>query len=397
VHVKSKLAIALVIALALAAGATAAAPPGEVPALTRVASRLSGIKASHRVTVRVVSVQAMTAVAQRLLDRDYPPEQQAYDETVYRGLGLLGPTTQLRPVLLRIATTNVIGLYDPVNRVLYVRRGSSRRAATLHGLVHALEDQAFNLRRMTGLRRSDRDAALAATAAVEGDAEFASTLLGGRSLAFAPRRLAALPGTPIGNFLRLEQQFPDTVGLRFVTTLHNLGGNRAVFSALRQFPATTEQVFHMDAFLTREPALPVQLPTAAAGFALQGSDTFGELDVRALLAVFQVPRLDVAGEGWGGGRSAVYADAAGDQAVALVLQWDTELDAQEWQEAFATYVNEAFDADTPGFPATTACAVDTCWSVGGRRIAFARNGSRTAVVLGPSVDAAAALAAAATR
>jgi hypothetical protein len=394
--VKTKLALAILLALGAAAGATAAAPPGDVPALTRVASRLTGIQAAHRVTVRVVSASTMTSVAKSLLDRDYPSEQQAYDETVYRALGLLAPTTPLRPLLLRMATANVLGLYDPVEHVLYVRRGSSRRAALLHGLVRALEDQAFDLRRMAGLRRSDRDAALAATAAVEGDAQFASTVLGGRTLAIASRRLAGVPGTPIGNFLSLEQQFPDTVGLRFVSTLHNLGGNKAVFSALKQFPATTEQVFHMDSFLTREPALPVQLPTTVGGFALQRSDTFGELDARALLAVFQVPRLDVAGEGWGGGRSAVYANAAGEKSVALVLEWDTELDAQQWQEAVATYVNEAFDAEAPGFPPTTTCGSDTCWSVGGRQIAFARNGSRTAVVFGPDVATADAIAAAST-
>lgn len=388
-----KVCVAILLALVLAAGAGAAAPPGELPALTRIASRLSGLRAERRVAVRTVSPTSMTRQAQRLLDRDYPVEQQSYDETVYRALGLLQPAQPLRPLLLKSATHNVLGLYDPGQHVLYVRRGSGRRAALLHGLVHALEDQAFNLRRMSGLRHGDRDAALAASAAVEGDAALASQVIGGRTLAFSLARRPAAIADPMASFLQLEQDFPDAVGLRFVTTLHNVGGNRAVFSALRQFPATTEQVFHIDSFLTREPALPVQLPTGAGGLSLQRSDTFGELDVRALLAVFQVPRLEEAGTGWGGGRTAVYGDGSGHTATALVLNWDTDLDAAQWAEAVATYVNEAFDAETPGLPPTTPCAAgDTCWSLGEHQIAFATNGSRTALVFGSDLGAAAAVA-----
>lgn len=386
----------ILVALVLAAGSAAAVPPGELPALTRIASRLSGIKPARSVAVKTVGATTMTRQAQRLLDRDYPRDQQTYDETVYRALGLLKPGEALRPLLLASATRNVLGLYDEQQRVLYVRKGSRRKAALLHGLVRALEDQAFDLRRMSGLRRSDRDAAIAASAAVEGDAAFASNVVGGKTYAFLARRPTAV-SDPMQAFLQLEQDFPDAVGQRFVTTLHNLGGSKAVFSALRQFPATSEQVFHIDAFLTREPALPVQLPTSAAGLTLQRSDTFGELDVRALLAVFQVPRLDVAGSGWGGGRTAVYTDASGATTTALVLNWDTDVDAQEWAEAVATYVNEAFDPDTPGFPPTTPCGSDTCWSLGGRQIAFAVNGARTALVFGDDLSQADALAAANVR
>ena len=92
--------------------------------------------------------------------------------------------------------------------------------------------------------------------------------------------------------------------------LHNLGGNQAIFSALRQFPTTTEQILHVDAFLAREPGQRLTLAPSAGGLALQHSDTFGELDVRALLAVFQVPRLDEVGDRWGGGRTAIYSDSS---------------------------------------------------------------------------------------
>jgi hypothetical protein len=391
-------AIVTAILLVLVAPAAGAAPPIELPTLTRIASKLSGLRAERAVTVVISDAAGMKSQAKRLLDRDYPPDQQAYDETVYRALGLLKPGESLRPALLSRVTNDVLGLYDPAGRTLYVRGAQKQRTAFVHELVHALQDQAFDLRRLSALRRGNRDAALSASAAVEGDAQYATQMLGGRILAISrPRREIASHGSNrIALFLQLEQQFPYTTGLRFVSTLHNLGGNQAVFTALRQFPTTTEQIFHIDAFLAREPARTVALPTNAGDFTLQRSDTFGELDVRALLAIFQVPRLDHVGDGWGGGRTAVYTDTGGHKAVAVVLNWDTDADAAQWSEAMSTYVNEAFDPDVPGFPQTTPCSVETCWTVAGRQIAFAHKADRTALVIGDSLAAASAVAAAIT-
>jgi hypothetical protein len=370
--------------IALQTGFAAAGPPIELPALTQAASRLSGLAPKRRVRVVRESAAGMRAEATKLLDRDYPPDQQAYDETLYRALGLLGANEPLRPALVREAAQNVLGLYDPVTRILYVRRGRTFRRAVVHELVHALQDQTFNLRRLTSLRRGSRDAANAGAAAVEGDAVFATSRLGARKL--------TTDASPLALFLELEHAFPYTTGLRFVATLHNLGGNSAIFSALRTFPQTTEQIFHIDAFLTRERADAIELPPSAGGLALARTDTFGELDVRALLATFGVAGLDRVAGGWGGGRTGLYHGAAGD-AVVLALAWDTPSDADEWAAAVGAYVAAAFGRSAS--PVTTACGASACWSAGGRSIAFARDRERTALVVGPTAAATAELARAA--
>lgn len=254
--------------------------------------------------------------------------------------------------------------------------------------MHALQDQHFDLRRLA-LLNGRRDASLAAAAAVEGHATLVAGVLagghGGRStLGHSAERL--------GEFLDLEASFATTTGLRFSAGLRNLGGNKAVFGSLRRFPETTEQIFHVDKFLARERALPIILPVSVGGLELGDDDTFGELDVRALLAVFSVPRLDHVGEGWGGGRSALYRDGEGGATVLVALDWDTERDAAQWEEAVRVYVNEAFDAERPGFPEPAPCAATTCWQFGGRAIAFQIEGARTALALGPSLAQAASLA-----
>lgn len=379
-------------ALAVAVAPASAAPPIELPALTRIASKLSGLKAKQKVKLAYVSGPAIEAQALRILDRDYPKDQQSYDETVYRALGLLSASEPLRPALLDVHVDGVRGLYDPVTRTLYVRKGTDVRQTVLHELVHALQDQTFNLRRLSQLGRGQRDAGLAAAAAVEGSASLATDLT--RSV--STRSLASHGGSPARLFLGLEAAFPYTTGVRFASTLKNLGGDTAIYGSLRKFPETTEQIFHVDAFLAREAPAAVGLPDLAGGMTLDRTDTWGELDVRALLAVFQVSRLDHVGEGWAGGRTAVYRDVAGEQTVALALDWENETDALQWREAVYTYVNEAFDADTPGFPTTSACEADTCWSLG-QQIAFTRNGTHTALVLGRSVSQVSALARAIVR
>ena len=368
----------LVLAAPVAAGA-----PLRVPALTRIASKASGLRVKSPPRVVVLGKAAMQQEALSLLDRDYPLEQQAYDETLYRTLGLLPDDQTLRPFLVRQAGSTP-GLYDAVGRRIYLRAGSAQRRTLVRELVHALQDQSFGLRRLTALRPGRRDAALAGAAAVDGHAAFASKVRFGNGRPVA--------GPALGAFLARESGFGDTTGAPFISTLQNLGGRRAVFTALRRFPATTEQVLHIDAFLQREPAAPIALPTVIGKFGRTREDTFGELDVRALLAAFGVPRVDRAATGWGGGRTAVYRDPSGRQAVVVALDLDEPADADQWSEAVTAYVDKAFDADRPGLPATTPCSATACWSVGGRELAFQHDGVRTALVFGPAVADATALA-----
>jgi hypothetical protein len=377
--------VTILICTLLFAAPAAAGGSLPVPALTRIASKLSGLGAKSRPKVVVLRKAAMQQQAIRLLDRHYPAEQQAYDETLYQALGLLADGQTLRPSLLQQANA-ALGRYDALRRTVYLRAGSTQRRTLLRELVHALQDQRFGLRRLSGLRNGQRDAAIAATGASDAHAAFSIGVrlgLGGSS---------SRSGSPLGTFLALESGFPTTTGVRFISTLQNLGGKRAIFSALSRFPTTSEQIFHIDAFLGREPAIPISLPTAIGKFGRVREDTFGELDVRALLAAFGVPGRDRVGTGWGGGRTGLYRDPSGRQAVVLALAWDEVVDADQWTEAVAAYVNEAFAVEGSGVPGTTPCSATACWSVGGREIAFHRDGVRTALVFGPSVADAATIA-----
>ena len=385
--------LALAICLAFVGTAAAWAPPAAGPAaLVRVASKLSGLPAKRRVPVAYLTAAQFRARLRALRARDYPAARQAHDDALYRGLGLLQPGERLAPLIVARAGSGVGAVYDPVTKRIYARRGVAR-AQLLREIVRALNDQSFDLTRMTR-GRLDRDAGLAALAAVEGNVVLATHLLAGARVATAPANTKATPRRrSIEIFLDLQAAFPGSTGVQFAATLHNVGGASVARGAVRRLPEATAQIFHVDAYLERRGAPPPPLVPAAGSFTLASHDTFGELDVRALLAVFAVPRLDRAANGWAGGRSGVYRDGAGREATVVTITWLSELDAAEWLEAAGTYVNEAFDAEGPGPPAALPCSATACWALADRVVAVRRAGVRTSLAIAPTVTAAQALAA----
>jgi hypothetical protein len=260
--------------------------------------------------------------------------------------------------------------YDAGIRKLLLRRSAPRERYVVHELARALVDQSFNLRRLRGLRGRDRDRSIAARAIVDGTASLASGL-----------RPSALRGSPLDRFFQLEREAGLGPGRALAGELRYLGGRDAVFSALRTFPQTTEQLLHVDKFLEREAPLAVRLPARIGAVALSTSETFGELDVRNLLRAFRVPYA-AAAAGWGGGRLALYRAPAGDAVVAVVLRWDSPEDAVEWGDATARYVAAAFPDAVAG-----ACPpVDRCWS-GASELATGVLGEAAVFVSGPGAAA----------
>ena len=366
--------LALLALAATCAAAASAATPQDTRTLLRVASGITRLKVQRPVPV---VVQAPATVRKRrlaLAGRFYPGAARAHDASLYRALGLT-PTRAAASRALEPVQPAAL-FYDPLTRRLVVPRGGRpNRQALMRAVVSALQDQHFDLARATRLA-GNRDALAAARAASEGYSLLVAQL-------FATRTTSGHATGRIERFLALLDGFHSTRGVRFAAELRNLGADRAVWTALKAFPASTEQVFHLDKFLQRERPLPIVLPVDAAGLTLASDDTWGELDVRALLAVYGVPGLDRAATGWGGGRSAVYRGAGGEEAVAIALDWDSPLDAQQWRDAARRYVATAFDG-----AAASSCGAEACWELDGRGIAFARAGARTALVF--AADAATA-------
>ncbi len=358
--------VAVVICSTLALSVADAPAASTNSELLRKASHLSGLPVRRAVAEKLLSGAQYDSAVLRAAYREYPRALRTTDAALYARLGLmprtlkaqLAPTTQASRVW-----------YDPAARRLLLRRKPMpQRSRVVNELVRALVDQNFNLHRIAGLRARDRDRGLAAQAIVDGTGALASGVGGG-----------AVRGTPLERFLQLESGLAG--GEALAKQLRYIRGYRALASALRSFPQTTEQLLHVDKFLEREPALAVRLPTRIGDWKLTASETFGELDVRSLLLAFGVPNAVTAADGWGGGRVGLYVSASGETTAALALQWDTIDDATEWRDAVMPYVGAAF----PGATAYDCPPLDHCWS-GRSTLASGVLGTTSVFASGPGAD-----------
>jgi hypothetical protein len=375
--VRAFVAFVICSALAVSAAAAGAAPPSAL----QQAEGLSGLNARGPIRTVKESSARFDADVLRALDRGYPRALQRTDDRLYADLGLVADGGSLRTRLVA-AVTSTNALYDAAARILRMRaRPAPTRAQLVHELVRALVDQTVGLRRLTALRPRDRDASLAANAVVDGLAALASG-----------RRAPMLTGSPLDRFLALERAAGLGPGRAFVYQLRSIGGSFAVSTALRGFPRTTEQVLHLDKFLQHERALPIALPPRVDDRALdtsetiRSSETFGELDVRALLRAFAAGDADDVAAGWGGGRLALYTGADGSTTVALVLRWDTAADADAWRALVPRLVAAAF----AGAQERVCPAVEHCWIAGTREIATTAERDMTVLASGTAAELVAA-------
>jgi hypothetical protein len=121
------------------------------------------------------------------------------------------------------------------------------------------------------------------------------------------------------------------------------GGYKGVDEAFGSPPDSTEQILHPEKYLDRETPIAVTVPAdlpskLGAGWSNGGSDTLGELQLRIWLTQGGVSTAAAsrAAAGWGGDRVMLLDGLGGAAAVALITEWDTPADANEFAAAAKT-------------------------------------------------------------
>ncbi|MBL8983339.1 MAG: hypothetical protein JNL26_14195, partial [Gemmatimonadetes bacterium] len=122
---------------------------------------------------------------------DLPDADIRGSERTYKRMGLLPDSLNLRDFMLKLLTEQIVGYYDPKAKVLYIVQGAKDDMVSItvsHELVHALQDQYFNLDSLQGIKRQN-DRQVAAQAVMEGQAtleQVASMIGGGTAVANLP-------------------------------------------------------------------------------------------------------------------------------------------------------------------------------------------------------------------
>lgn len=313
---------------------------------------LRGLEATSDVSPTLLDQAGLTDYAKRSFAADNPPDYVAAYERFYRAMGQLKPDEDLERSFVDLISSGVLGIYDPDTKELYVvarsgEIGATQRVTYAHEFDHAIQDQHFDSKRLlldSTLDQSDR--VVARLALLEGDAYVLMTQWAQRHLTPAqlqeyladsldPGALSAMEKVPA--VVRDALEFPATAGLVFVLDAFQRGGWEAVDGLYRDPPESTEQILHADKYAAGEDPIAVDLPADLAarmgpGWTESLQDTYGEFGLRQWLrgATRASQPADDAAGGWGGDRIVLLDGPAGAYAGAVVTEWDSTADADEF-------------------------------------------------------------------
>jgi len=276
-------------------------------------------------------------------------------EVFYRALGLLEPDSRLVDELRAIYSAGVLGFYDPETDELVVRGTSLTpyvRQTIVHELVHALDDQHFELFREEYDERDD-ELSTGFSALVEGNARrIEQRWLGEqpedvREQARAEEQefAAGIDVTSFPEILLFVIGAPYELGEIFVGAVVAEGGERAVDASFGDPPTTSEQVLFPQLYAAREARLEVPAPPADGEVVEEG--VVGALFWFGLFTTgdSEVGPQDAfrAVQGWGGDWAVTWTE--GDAACVRVdTVGDTPEDTGELEAAMRAWA-EGGDAE----------------------------------------------------
>lgn len=326
-------------------------------------SEMRGVTSTKPVPgVKLERDQLVARVKDKAL-REYPAEALRREGLLLQIIGFAPPTFDYLGEMLKLLEAQLEGFYEPKNGTMYLAadlKGPQAQATLAHELVHALQDQKWDLKKRSDYKPGRGDESMALACLAEGDATslMLDFVMGPDKSALdipdeALRELM-MTGMNMGegiqtvpHILRSTLVAPYIEGIDFVNGLRRKGGWLQVDRAWERPPTTTEQILHLDKWEANEGPLAVAAPTALAlgdGWKKDDEDTFGELGFALTFAEWlSVDDARKAATGWGGDRTAVYSK--GDQiAYAVHLRYD-EATAPAKADAHA---DRAFGKLVPG-------------------------------------------------
>lgn len=364
------LSAGLLGALAMAAGcrqkeqsAAASGPYADVVAkyIPRI-EKATGMKFVTPPKLETRTRDEVHAFLEQRFKEEMPGDELDGMSRAYKRFGLLPDTLDLGKFMLDLLTEQVAGYYDPKAKVLYVVEGADPQMVDItisHELVHALQDQHFNLDSLQQ-QHDDNDRATAAQAVIEGQAtlEQIGSMIGSDNLA------ARLPGgwDRVRQLIRDNQGsmpkfaaapmllqetllFPYLSGAEFMRNFKDAFPGQSVFDHM---PVSTEQIMQPAKYAPDpDPPTVVELPPPLVGKPVYQND-LGEFETRLLLYEWLRDQASAVrgAAGWDGDRYQLVATPRGD-GIEWVTVWDTKFDAAEFFDLLDTGLLKRFPTLTP--------------------------------------------------
>jgi len=389
---------------------TAAVPPSpEVELVARTLRHVEGVRglaATKEVPGVVLPRADLIARVKAHVARELPPEAIRNEGRALQLFGFVPTDFDYEAATYRLLEAQLAGYYEPSDGTMYMAAdlGTEDAKATLaHELVHALQDQHWDLETRSRYRAGQGDLAEAVSALAEGDATSAmldvmiAQALPGRGLSsanlpedvFAAQMQQAMtmsPGADAPHVMRSSLVAPYLYGTLFVNALRRRGGWTAVNAAWENAPSTSEQILHVQKWDAHEPALDVAAPPFASlgeGWQVADEDSEGELGTRIAFEEWMPsPKAAEASAGWGGDRG-VLVTRDDRAAFAWRLRYDATATKDELAiRSYASIVRAL--RESFGAPAASDARFACHERVDRGPLAVARSGGDVIVLLGPA-------------
>jgi len=280
-------------------------------------------------------------------------------EFVLQAMGLLPPGTDLLAAIEAFAADAVLGFYDAETEELVVRGNEASplvRSTLVHELVHALEDQHFELDRPDlGDEAGAGFLALAEGSAVRVERRYIDSLPRSERRSAAQAEAAQGQGIPddLPEVVQILFGFPYAFGPDLVRAVIGAGGQPGLDAAFADPPASTEQVLDPTRYLNgdRPDVVAVPRPDRPAFDDGEIGELFLLLMLRAELSD-DVARE--AAQGWGGDRYVAWRDGV-RTCVRMDFVMDTAKDTRQLEAAL-----KAWAAERPRTASVSRTSLRTC-------------------------------------
>ena len=265
-----------------------------------------------------------------------------YEEMIYKALFLLPPDanlTQIRIDQFKATMAAAVGDAVYVTREFFDPNNEVKALEILsHEVTHIIQRHHFNLK-----ERSTLDGEQARSAIIEGDALITAEKFVLHHFGVQLRGLN-------GSYSPIEEiwLFPYKYGRSFVRHLLEIGGWDEVNRALKNPPNTTEQILHLNKYLSCEGFLEVNAPSLdGEGWKRAKSDRMGEhVILTILLTSISEEKAKEAAEGWNGDNLTLYLCDNG-YLLEWVILWDSYEDALEFKESFQALLEDKGNRISP--------------------------------------------------
>jgi len=374
----------------------------QVESLKADAERYRGLNFLYDVPVELLDPSEVSPLIARLISDEIPEDQDRKYTDLYIMLGLMPRGSDFLDSYQSMTEEQVAGLYDPKAKTFYVVDiniadmyssvlgglgdvpgvGSLvsgfvnglfpgindifGKAIILHELVHALDDQNYDIESALDEIREDNsdDTQLAYQSLLEGSATLAmnryqldalnevgldSEMLGANmstDVSFAESLIDYEP------FMERLMLVPYLKGTEFLQVAYNSGGTDGINEVFSDPPASMEQILHPEEYyMSRDipsHADPVELAGVLQGWRSEADDNLGEL-ITGMVFELNTGDQDLANRisaGWDYDTITTWRSPEGILAFSWITVWDTEKDATEFFDGYKQLLDVRYPGGT---------------------------------------------------